>query len=206
MFETSFSESTTTPIPPNLSIENGLPILHDFETVIRFSPDCRGCKPIPAPKASCQRTASANAADKQYYEVSDDLPFIPKKLWSGGVRYNADFLPVSDGCDITIHAPGGFTSTNHWRLVREPTAELEGVDLDRVRSKDLLHADTAGSGWYVQIVSDAVCSRTYAGFVKGYLKNTHARLQQSFIEKLRSTSAPRAQRRPGLGRRQSSVL
>lgn len=240
MFETSFSYASATPLPPNLSIDEALAILHNFETVIKLSPDCRGCKETPPPKNGCPITKSGTPAGSMtFYEVEDDLPFIPKRLWSGGVRYSAEFLPVSDGCDITVHAPGGFTSTNHWRLLREtapltnganhpsslansgnpetiPADEL-GAAVTRVQTKDLLHAETEsdGSGWYVEIISDARCSRTFAGFVKGFLKNSHAQLQHTFIDRLKITAAEKQQKkqqrppvvkRPTLSRRRSSAL
>lgn len=220
MFETSFSHSSATPIPPNLSIENGVSVMHDFETMIKLSPDTRGCKPVQ-PTNGYARTNGTRCTDNmQFWEVEDDLPFIPKKLWAGGVKYKAEFVPLADGCDIIIHAPGGFNSTNHWRLIRDAMPDGADAHLERTQSKDMLHADTAGSGWYVQIVADACCSRTYAGFVKGFLKNTISQLQQRFIETLESAQQqqqrqqrqqgqkqrPQPPRRPTMGRRNSSVL
>lgn len=244
MFDTNFSYASATPLPPSLSIDEAISILHTFETVIKLSPDCRGCKQIPPPKNGTSASKGGTpAAPVTFYEVEDDLPFIPKRLWSGGVRYNAEFTPVSDGCDITVYAPGGFTSTNHWRLLREtapltptlkhpgnitknehpetiPEDELNSA-LVRVQTKDLLHAETEsdGAGWYVEIISDAKCPRVYAGFVKGFLKNSHAQLQHAFIDRLKVDSAqrvvqkdtpelkrPEMKKRPTLSRRRSSVL
>lgn len=216
MFDINFTWASATPLPPSVSVDNAIPLLHDFETVIKLSPDCRGCKPIPPPTAKngfpktsgAMPNGNAGKAQLQYYEVEDDLPFMPKKMWSGGVKYVADFLPTEDGCDITVHAPGGFTSTNHWRILRETIPEDEEPKLERVKSKDLLHADTGGGagGWYVQIISDAKCNRTFAGIVKGFLKNSHTQLENAFIEKLKAPPHIQRSRRPTLGRRRSSEL
>ena len=245
MFETSFSYASATPIPPSPSISPAICILHDFETVIKLSPDCRGCRPLPLPKNSKAKSVPSKV---QYWEVEDDLPFVPKKLWSGGVKYTADFIPVDDGCDITNHAPGGFTSINHWRILRgaaplygesiakepkeqdtqaalqrdrqslrrAPTLDkLErsvsklddaGARLERTRTKDHLHTEDAGVGCYVQIVSDARCSRTFASFVKGALKSSHVQLQRAFIEKLEAAPVKGRQGRPMLGKRRSSMF
>lgn len=238
MFDTFFSHATATPLPPNLSIDEAINILHDFDTVIRFSPDCRGSKQIPhptGPRTNGEGKNNTSEAEVTYHEVEDGLPFIPKRLWSGGVHYHAEFTPVSDGCDITIHAPGNFNSTNYWRLLRE-TAPLTNSDkhssslkshdnpdtipkdelsaaLHKAKTKDLLHADTQsdGAGWYIQIISDAKCSKVYASFVKGFLKNSHGHLQHAFIDRLREATQSKGQeslakRRPTLGRRRSSVL
>ena len=147
----------------------------------------------------------------RFYEVEDDIPFIPKKFWSGGVKYQADYLPVSNGCDITVHAPGGFTSTNHWRILRDtvPEDREHGDALERVTSKDMHHAESAGHvGWYVQIISDAKCPRTFAGFVKGALKNSHAQLEHAFIDRLKAPKQEQQPQtaRPKLSRRRSTHL
>ncbi|TKA52551.1 hypothetical protein B0A55_12776, partial [Friedmanniomyces simplex] len=164
MFDVNFTHASATPLPPSVSIDLAIDILHHFEAVIKLSPDCRGCTRIPAPQAkngfpktNVAATNGEATSQIQYWEVEDDLPFMPKKMWSGGVKYVAEFLAQDDGCDITVHAPGGFTSTNHWRIVRETIPEDEMPGLARVRTKDLLHAETGpgGGGWYVQIVSDA---------------------------------------------------
>lgn len=238
MFETTFSYKSSTPLPPSVSINTALDLLHSFETVNRLNPDVRGQRPIPPPTNGAKKPTATPApgshqiGQTQYFEVEDDLPFIPKKLWSGGVKYQADFLPLEEGCDITIHAPGGFTSINHWRLVHQEdrTADIipeDGEDgvlsshgaqdpnsLSRVKSKDLLHADRTGGGqWFVQIVSDAKCNRTFANFVKGFLRNSHVQLENAFVEKVKESSimtngAPQrpaaGTRRPTLGRRRSS--
>lgn len=217
MFDQTFSYASATPIPSALSDETaGLKILHDFETVIRLSPNCHGCKPIPPPNG---KNGYTNGKTMQYFEVEDELPYIPKKLWSGGVKYTADFLAVEDGCDITIHAPAGFTSTNHWRLLRETAPLNETIhedqavredapsQLERTGTRDMHHAESQGVGWYVQIISDAKCPRMYAGFVKGTLKNSHAQLQYAFIDHLKQMpkeDLQQKQRRPTLGRRRST--
>jgi len=229
MFETTFSYKSSTPLPPTVSINSALDLLHSFETVNSLNPDVRGQRPIPPPTNGAKKPTATPApgshqlGQTQYFEVEDDLPFIPKKLWSGGVKYQADFLPLQEGCDITIHAPGGFTSINHWRLVHQEdrTTDVipeDGADdpnnLDRIRSKSMLHADRTGGGqWFVQIISDAKCNRTFANFVKGFLRNSHTQLENAFVEKAKESStvtngAPQrpapGSRRPTLGRRRSS--
>lgn len=235
MFETTFSHKSSTPLPPTVSIKAALQLLHNFEIVNQLNPDVRGQKPIQ-PKNGALKTDSVPNSDQhrqgrpagpiQYYEVEDDLPFIPKKLWSGGVRYQADFVPLSEGCDITIHAPGGFTSVNHWRLVHQEERTIDSAlehddygvttnddahatnDLENVKSRSELYA--AGGQWYVEILSDAKCSRTFSGFVKGFLKNSHSQLQGAFVDRAKEASEKAggrmnaSGRRPTIGRRKSS--
>ncbi|TKA26660.1 hypothetical protein B0A50_04768 [Salinomyces thailandicus] len=209
--DATFAHASATALPPQIQIEAAISVLHDFGTVIKLSPDCRSFKPIPSPSKNGynkQTNGDTNGAvgEMQYFEVEDDLPFIPKRFWSGGVKYRADFLPKEDGCDITVHAPG-FTSTNHWRILHEAIPEEGEAELTRVKSKDLNHADTMSSGgqWFIEIASDAKCNKTFAGFVKGFVKNTQTHLQNAFIDVLKSQKRPSAgPRRPTLGRRKSS--
>jgi len=205
MFETTFSHASATALPPNIQIDSALAVLHNFDTVIKLSPDCNGCKQIPPPQSKNGVLSDGAQGQMQYFEVEDDLPFMPKKLWKGGVKYVADFLPTEDGCNITVHAPGGFTSTNHWRILKENLPEEGEAKLVRVKAKDLLHAETSsrGGGWYVEIVSDAKCPKTFAGIVKGFVRNSHTQLQQAFIEILKQRPSM-GKRRPTLGRRRSS--
>lgn len=111
---------------------------------------------------------------------------------------------------------------NHWRLVHQEDRILEDgedpvndPDFSERKSKNLLHADRSGGGqWFVQIVSDAKCNRTFANFVKGFLRNSHTQLENAFVEKVKESStaetngAPQrptaGARRPTLGRRRST--
>ena len=180
MFDTTFSHITNAPLPAHTPPTAALPILHDFNTIIHFNPDSLGCQrlsPAPADPAD-----DLNHPIK--YEVQDSIAFIPKRLWSGGVKYNATFTPLQNGCDIEIFAPGGFTSMNSWRLVRVDNRGGQGNE--------------EGEGWVVEIKSDAKCSKTFAGVVKGFIKTSHVQQQKAFKEQLEKRA------RPGLGRRRSS--
>lgn len=180
MFDTTWQHSSSSPLPSQASPETALKLLHDFDTIIHLNPDVRSTKPVKPSNGYHTNKGSFN----QYYEVEDDIPFIPKKLWSGGVRYTAIFLPIEgEGCDITISAPGGFTSVNHWRLVKE------GTDQSQAEGE---------ASYKIEIVSDAKCSRTFAQFVRKFLVNSHQQLQRGFSEKLKQDA------RPGMPRRRSS--
>ncbi|QIW95819.1 hypothetical protein AMS68_001337 [Peltaster fructicola] len=214
MFETNFSYKSATPIPSTVSLKDALNILHDFETVNKLNPDVRGSKPI-VPKSTPKRPAAASAksirgdtplGEIQYFEVEDDLPFIPKRLWSGGVRYQADYVPTEQGCNITVHAPGGFTSVNYWRLVHDETGAVVGTseeqegstEISQVKSRDIMHTESDSGAWHVQITSDARCNMTFATFVKAFLKNSHVQLQQAFIDKcIEMKDAPLKRREVG---------
>lgn len=165
MFDSSFSYSSEQPLSRNASDSVAIKLMHDIDVIMHLNPDCKGIKLVSDP-----------SANPQEYKIEDSLAFVPKKLWSGGVWYTAFFKPVDDGCDITIQAPGGFTSTNKWRLVKKADGQR-----------------------FISITSDAKCSKTFAYFVKKFLESQHGQLQRSFNERVEATA------RPGTLRRRSSV-
>lgn len=165
MFDSSFSYSSEQPLSKAASDNTALRLLHDMNVIMHLNPDCKGVQLVSDPSAIPQE-----------YKVEDSLAFVPRKLWSGGVWYTAFFKPVEDGCDITIQAPGGFTSVNKWRLIRKP---------DGSRA--------------ISITSDAKCSKTFAYFVKKFLETQHGQLQRTFNERVESVA------RPGIPRRRSSM-
>ncbi|GAB7339123.1 hypothetical protein MBLNU457_5796t1 [Dothideomycetes sp. NU457] len=175
MFDTTFSHVSSFTLDPSTPDPAVLTILHDFGAVIHLNPDCKSYQPtstipknLPVPPNS------------SIYDCEDSLTFLPKKLWDGGVWYVAVFTPTPNGCDIMIKAPGGFTSTNHWRL----SASRDGQKI-------------------IEIISDAKCSKTFAGFVKKFLENNHQVQQRAFRERLERDLAGQ-EGRPGMPRRRSS--
>ena len=73
---------------------------------------------------------------------------------------------------------------NKWRLVRVDQRQGQGNE--------------EGEGWCVEIKSEAKCSKTFAAFVKGFIKSSHVQQQKAFREELEKGL------RPGLERRRSS--
>jgi hypothetical protein len=165
MFDSSFSHSSEQPLSRAATDRTALQLMHDVNLILHLNPDCMDMKLVSDPSAIPQE-----------YKVEDSLAFVPKKLWSGGVWYTAFFTPVEDGCDISVQAPGGFTSINKWRLVKKA---------DGTRA--------------VSITSDAKCSKTFAFFVKRFLDSNHAQMQRAFNERIESVA------RPGIPRRRSSM-
>lgn len=165
MFDSSFSYSSEQPLLQAASDQIAIKLMHDMDLIMHLNPDCKGIKLVSDP-----------SVQPQEYKVEDSLAFIPKKLWSGGVWYTAFFTPVDNGCDIQIQAPGGFNSTNRWRLTRKS-------DNSRV----------------ISITSDAKCNKTFAYFVKKFLEVQHGQLQRTFNQRVESVA------RPGTLRRRSSM-
>lgn len=161
MFDSSYSYGSSSPLPSSASDETVISLLHTFDIIIRLNPQCRGVKPVSDPEA-----------DPAEYRVEDTIAFIPKEIWDGGVWYSASFKRLKDGCDIEIHAPGGFTSVNAWRL----------------ESKD-------DGRKMISINSDTQSNKVYMPFIKKFLQSSHAQQQEAFNERLRSSSTQDIEKR-----------
>ncbi|KAJ9627767.1 hypothetical protein H2203_002983 [Taxawa tesnikishii (nom. ined.)] len=164
MFDSNFSYASSSPLPSSASPDAALSLLHDFGAIITLNPDCKGFTPVDSQSDTTTE-----------YKVEEALSFIPKKLWDGSVYYQAFFTVLRDGCDILIKAPGGFQSTNHWKL-------KEGQD----------------GRMLIEITSDGKCNKTFASFVKKFVASTQPTLQRAFAARLQE------KQRPGMGRRRSS--
>jgi len=161
MFETTFSQVSESEISSSIPEDAIITLMHDFPLIAKLNPDCKDVHLVGQ--------ISENTWE---YKVEDCLAFIPKKLWNGGVWYTAIYTTVPDGCDITVKAPGGFTSINRWRAIRPN-------DGKRI----------------IRITSDAKCSKTFSVFVRKFLENSHGQLQRAFREKAGQISKPTLMRR-----------
>lgn len=94
------------------------------------------------------------------YEVDEQLAFVPRKIWHGGVHYKSVFTTVEDGCDVTVDAPF-FNSVNRWRIVEE-------VGGDKV----------------ISIFTDAKCGKAFASPVRKFLEKSHEELRAGFVSRL----------------------
>ncbi|PNS19394.1 hypothetical protein CAC42_2571 [Sphaceloma murrayae] len=157
MFSTTFSHTSSTELDPSISNEDIIALLHDFGPIIHTNPDCKDYK-----KAEVDPKDATIPEGAVVYDCQDALTFVPKGFWDGGVWYKAIYLPLPDGCDITVKAPAGFTSYNKWRL----TVDGEG-------SKSL------------SIESDATCNRTFAYLVQRFTPRSFERQLESFKKQLK---------------------
>jgi hypothetical protein len=158
-------------------------LLHDFNTVIHLSPECSGFRAVQYPHHASD-PANETESQIQYYEVEDTLHFLPKYLWRGAVKYTADFLPTMDGCNVTVRAPGGFTSLTKWRVMRMVSSDGVELGLQAAGKEDFM-SGVRNEDWAVHIVSEATCSLTYSSFVKGFLKDSHQKLLEGYLAKLK---------------------
>ena len=64
--------------------------------------------------------------------------------------------------------------------------DLAGIEHGLRAAKDEEFVSEDGKeGWALQIVSEATCSVTYSSFVKSFLKDSHLKLLEGYVAKLK---------------------
>lgn len=149
MLDSTIDHVSTSTLPPEVPTSSAIRFLHDFDTLISLNSDHNSHKLI--------RQISDTESE---YQVDEQLAFIPRKLWHGGVKYKSVFTRFEDGCDITVNAPF-FKSVNRWRIENGDAGERT-----------------------VRITSDAKCGKAFASAVKKFLGSSHEELQRGFGERV----------------------
>lgn len=177
LLETKFTHTSSSSLSASVSQERIIKLLHDFDAMMHLNPDCNGFR--------LKKQLSENSWE---YEVEEQLTFIPKRLWSGGVTYTCTFTTLDNGCDIKVKAPF-FSSTNQWRL--------QTID-DTADDHAVTHTGSNPGNREISITSEAVCNRTFAGITKQFVAGSHVQQQKAFADQLQKVV------RPGMVKRRSS--
>ncbi|KAF4553830.1 Hypothetical protein D9617_6g095630 [Elsinoe fawcettii] len=157
MFDTQFTNTSSSPLDVSIPDEDIVGLLHDFGALIHLNPDCKGYH-----KATDSPEDSSASDESVVYDCEDAAKFVPKRLWDGSVWYKAIYAKQPDGCDITVKAPAGlYTSFNRWRL-----------QIDENGNKSM------------NINSDATCNRLFAYFVERFTRSSHETQHRRFKEVL----------------------
>jgi len=149
MLDSTIDHISTSTLPAGIPTSLAIQILHDFDTLISLNSDHNSHKLI-----------HQISDTESEYQVDEQLAFIPRKLWHGGVKYKSVFTTFEDGCDISVDAPF-FKSVNQWRIENGEGGEKT-----------------------VRITSDAKCSKAFASAVKKFLGSSHDELHRGFGERV----------------------
>lgn len=112
LLKTTFTHTTSTPIPPNARGQDVLALLHDHIAMMELNPLVIAHTIIPSPDV-------VPAWDSTYI-VTDKMPY---GLWTGKVTYQVSFRNTADGLETEAKAAMGFISEAVWRLEERTTGE-----------------------------------------------------------------------------------
>ncbi|KAB8260976.1 hypothetical protein BDV32DRAFT_148848 [Aspergillus pseudonomiae] len=106
--------TSTSPLPPSITPERVIEVLHDHVTMIKLNPlviDLQRCEP--------HKDAPATERDLVWYEITDKVSYLPFGLFSGKVKYKGCFEDLPMGLQTHIYAPLGLRTKNTWTIEDE---------------------------------------------------------------------------------------
>jgi len=152
--------TSTTPLTSGTSRAAAVAFLHDHARMIRLNPlVIRLQKTTPPPEASADEYACA------WYEITDEISYLPGGLYKGEVTYKACFNDLPNGIQTHTFAPAGLDLRGKWTV--------GGNEPGEPREKLELGTDAPREGLYVREDVDMRCNFLLTGFVKKNLTKSH---------------------------------
>ncbi|KIW17579.1 hypothetical protein PV08_04774 [Exophiala spinifera] len=159
-----------TPLPPQVSREVAIAMLHNHDEMIELNPLVIEHHPIKTP-----RDAPADEfLDCVWQQLTDRVSYVPG-LVKGKVSYKACFHDTPYGLQTHIYAPTGLDIREKWSIGgtlpgEPPEARELGVEVPR-------------QGLYLREDCDMRCNRMLSGFVRKNLDNAHKVLVERIMKK-----------------------
>ena len=152
--------TSITPLSSGTSRAAAVAFLHDHVRMIRLNPlVIRLQKTTPPPDAS------ADEYDCAWYEITDEISYLPGGLYKGEVTYKACFNDLPNGIQTHTFAPAGLDLRGKWTV--------GGNEPGEPREKLELNTDAPREGLYVREDVDMRCNFLLTGFVKKNLTKSH---------------------------------
>jgi len=152
--------TSITPLSSGTTRAAAVAFLHDHVRMIRLNPlVIRLQKTTPPPDAS------ADEYDCDWYEITDEISYLPGGLYKGEVTYKACFNDLPNGVQTHTFAPAGLDLRGKWTI--------GGNEPGEPREKLELGTNAPREGLYAREDVDMRCSFLLTGFVKKNLKQSH---------------------------------
>lgn len=159
--------TSITPLPKHVTRSAAVSWLHNHVQMIRLNPlVIRLQETTPPPNASADEYNCA------WYEITDEISYLPGGLYKGEVTYKACFNDLPNGIQTHTFAPAGLDLRGKWTVGgNEPGEPRETLELGM---------DAPREGLYVREDVDMRCNFLLTGFVKKNLTKAH----KSVVDKL----------------------
>jgi hypothetical protein len=159
--------TSITPLPKTITRAAAVSWLHNHVQMIRLNPlVLRLQETTPPPNAAADEYNCA------WYEITDEISYLPGGLYKGEVTYKACFNDLPNGIQTHTFAPAGLDLRGKWTVGgNEPGEPRETLELGM---------DAPREGLYVREDVDMRCNIFLTGFVKKNLTKAH----KSVVDKL----------------------
>ena len=159
------------PLPADISRRTAIAFLHKHHEMIEMNPlVIRWAESSPPSNATRDETDNMT-----WYEMTDEIQYIPGTAVKGEVTYKAGFYDLPQGLQTHTFAPGGVDIHGKWTVGgNAPGEEREPLELGLNKPLD---------GLYIREDVDLRCNVFLANFVKRNLKKSHATVVERLIKK-----------------------
>ena len=163
-----------TPLPATISRETAVAFLHKHEEMISLNPlVIRHTRTSAPPNAAPDETEGM-----VWYEITDEIQYIPGTPLKGEVSYKAGFYDLPTGLQTHTFAPAGVDIQGKWTVGgNAPGEKREPIEIGIQKPSD---------GLYLREEVDLKCNILMSNFVKRNLKKSHATLVDNLVKKAQS--------------------
>lgn len=159
------------PLPQHISRETAVAYLHDHVEMIELNPLVLRHERTTAPS----NAAPDERENMVWYQITDEIQYIPGTPLKGEVSYKAGFYNLPTGLQTHTFAPAGVDIQGKWTIGGNgPGEKKETPELWLDKPKD---------GLYIREDVDLKCSIFLLSFVKKNMKKSHDVLVNALIEK-----------------------
>lgn len=161
--------TSITPLPKGVTRAAAVSWLHNHVQMIRLNPlVLRLQESTPPPNASADEYNCA------WYEITDEISYLPGGLYKGEVTYKACFNDLPNGLQTHTFAPAGLDLRGKWTVGgNEPGEPRETLELGTEAPRE---------GLYVREDVDMRCNFLLVGFVKKNLTKSHKTVVDKLAE------------------------
>ncbi|KAK0287496.1 hypothetical protein LTR91_001796 [Friedmanniomyces endolithicus] len=160
-----------TPLPPTITRETALALLHDHDAMIELNPLVVRHAPTTAPpNATVEEQLKC-----KWILITDTINYLPGGAAKSEMSYKAGFYDLPYGIQTHCFAPGGVDLKAIWRVGGNMYGEPpEAPELGIAKPS---------SGLYLREDVEVKCNMFLSGFVKKNLKKSHATLVKDLLNK-----------------------
>jgi len=160
-----------TPLPPTVSRETAIGLLHDHGTVIELNPLVVRHNETEAPPNATQE----EKVKCRWYEIVDQINYLPGGAVKGEISYKGGFYDLPTGLQTHVFAPGGVDLKGVWKVAGSVPGEP--------REPPELGVNVPPSGLYLREDVEVRCNVFLMSFVKRNMRKSHAVLVERLLAK-----------------------
>ncbi|KAH7368312.1 hypothetical protein B0T11DRAFT_62820 [Plectosphaerella cucumerina] len=152
-------------LPPPITREAAIAMLHNHEHFISCSPNNPKREPAPAPSPPPELPAGVvGLRPTDFFRVTEVVHALPAGLWDSDVISTYEFTDIEDGLFVRIRSPLNVLLETFWR-VRDGAAGLEVVEDVTMK-----------------------CSRLLIGVVKGACDGNWPKIHENMIAGIKTAA------------------